>query len=136
MLPGARYVSMLLRGGFLLALIIGFGFWFGWWTPSGAIVLIHMLLGLIVIGSVWYLGLAQAQRGGGSLGLTIGTFVVGLLLAIVGLTQERLFGSLPMVAVQITHLLLAVLAVGLGEMCVRRIRGAGPAAAPATRSRG
>lgn len=135
MLPGARYASMLLRGGFLLALIIGFGFWFGWWAASGAIVLIHMLLGLIVIISVWYLGLAQAQRGG-SFGLTIGTFVVGLLLAIVGLTQQRLFGTLPMVAVQLTHLVLALLAVGLGEMCARRIRGAGPATAAATPSRG
>lgn len=125
MLGGIRVVSMLLRGGFLLALLLGLGFWTAI-LPTGGLVLLHMLVGLIVVGSLWYLGLAQAQRAGGSLGLTLGTFLLGLLLAIVGLTQVRLEAALHSVlAVQIVHVLLAVLVVGLGEMCTARIRRAG-----------
>ncbi len=83
-----------------------------------------MLLGLIVVGSVWYLGLVQAQHGG-SLGLTLGTFVLGLVVVIFGLAQNGLetafHSTLP---VQIVHLALGLTAVGLGEMCSGRIRRA------------
>jgi hypothetical protein len=119
MLPGTRYASMALRTGFVLALLLGIGFWTSF-IPTGGLVLLHMFIGLAVVASLWYLGLAQAQRAGGSLGLTLGTFVLGLVLAIVGLLQLS-FLNLP---IQITHVALAVLAVGLGEMCYVRIRRA------------
>lgn len=123
MLPGARYASMVLRGAFVLALLLGLGFWTTI-LSAGGLVLLHMLLGLVVVGSVWYLGLVQAQRGG-SLGLTLGTFVLGLVVVIFGLAQnglETAFRStLP---VQIVHLALGLTAVGLGEMCSGRIRRA------------
>jgi hypothetical protein len=132
MLPGTRYATLALRAGFALALLFGLGFWTGIITPAGGLVLVHMLLGLVVVVSVWYLGLAQAQHGG-SLGLTLGTFVLGLLLPIVGLTQASLEAALhttiATIGVQIFHVLLALATVGLGEMCGRRIRGA-PASAP------
>lgn len=125
MLPGTRYASMALRGGFVLALLLGLGFWTNI-LSQGALVLLHMLLGLIVVGALWYLGLAQAQRPGGSLGLTIGTFILGLVLAIFGLTQVRLEAALhTVVAIQVTHVILGLLAIGLGEMCNGRIRRAG-----------
>jgi hypothetical protein len=124
MLGGIRYASMLLRGGAVLALLLGLGFWTAI-LPTNGLVLLHMILGLIVVGSVWYLGLAQAQRPGGSLGLTLATFLLGLLLAIVGLTQVRIEAAIHnVILVQIVHVLLALLAVGLGEMCTGRIRRA------------
>lgn len=124
MLGGIRSVSMVLRIAAVLALLLGLGFWTAL-LPTGALVLLHMLLGLIVIGSVWYLGLAQAQRPGGSLGLTLTTFLVGLLLAIVGLTQVRLEAAIHnVIGVQILHVLLAVVVIALGEMCTGRIRRA------------
>jgi hypothetical protein len=129
MLPGTRYASMALRGGFVLALLLGLGFWTNL-LGQGGLVLLHMLLGLIVVGALWYLGLAQAQRPGGSLGLTIGTFILGLVLAIFGLTQVRLEAALhTVVAVQITHVILGLLAIGLGEMCNGRIRRSGATSA-------
>ena len=76
MLPVSRVPSILLRGSFVLALLLGLGFWVGALSPESPVGLIHMLLGLIIVGTLWYLGLAQAQRGG-SLGLTLGTFVQG-----------------------------------------------------------
>jgi hypothetical protein len=129
MLPVSRVPSMLLRGAFVLALLLGLAFWVNLITPAGPVVLIHMLLGLIIVGTLWYLGLAQAQRGG-SLGLTSGTFVLGLVVAIFGLAQTSLKTALHGdVVVNSVHLLLGLLAVGLGEMCNRRIKGAASKAA-------
>jgi hypothetical protein len=128
MLPGSRYASMVLRGAFVLALLLGLGFWTNI-IPTNGLVVLHMLLGLAVVGSLWYLGLVQAQHGG-SLGLTLGTFVLGLILAIIGLTQTGIEAAIhTTVPVQITHVVLAFLAVGLGEMCGARIKRAGAKAA-------
>jgi hypothetical protein len=125
MFGGIRYASMLLRGAFVLALLLGLGFWTAI-IPTGGLTLIHMLLGLIVVGSLWYLGLAQAQRGG-SLGVAVGTFLLGLLLAIVGLTQVSIEAALHTTTpIKIVHVLLALLAVGMGEMIVARMRRAAP----------
>jgi hypothetical protein len=124
MLPGANVASMVGRAAFLLALLLGVGFWTNLIAPSGAVVIIHMLLGLTLVGAVWYLGLAQAQRGG-SLGLTLGTFLAGLIVAIFGLAQTSLKGALNnVVLVDIVHLLLAMFAISLGEMSARRIKAA------------
>ncbi|HEV2238016.1 MAG TPA: hypothetical protein VGR57_15250 [Ktedonobacterales bacterium] len=123
MLPGANVASMAGRAAFLLALLLGLGFWTNLIAPSGAVVIIHMLLGLTLVGAVWYLGLAQAQRGG-SLGLTLGTFFAGLIVAIFGLAQTALKGTLNVALVDIIHLLLALFAIGLGEMSARRIKAA------------
>jgi hypothetical protein len=108
----------------MLALLLGIGFWTNLISPSGVVVVLHMLLGLTLVGAVWYLGLAQAQRGG-SLGLTLGTFFAGLIVAIFGLAQNSLKASLHSeTVVSIIHLLLALLAVGLGEMSAGRIKRA------------
>lgn len=124
MLPVSSVPSMLLRGAFVLALILGLAFWVDLIKPDGPVVLIHMLLGLIIVATLWYLGLAQAQRGG-TLGLTVGTFVLGLIVAIFGLAQSGLKTALHGEAVvNIVHLLLGVLAIGLGEMCTSRIKRA------------
>jgi hypothetical protein len=129
MLGGVRVVSVVLRGGALLALLLGLGFWTAI-LPTGGLVLLHMFLGLVVVGSVWYLGLAQAQRSNGSLGLTLATFVIGLLLAIIGLTQVKIEAAIHnTIGIQILHVALALVVIGLGEMCTGRIRRA--VAAPA-----
>jgi hypothetical protein len=130
MLPGARFAAMTLRGGFVLALLLGLGFWTSI-IPTGGLVLVHMLLGIIVVASLWYLGLAQATVRGGSLGLTLGTFVLGLIVAVFGLTQVRIEATVhATLPIQITHVVLGLLAIGLGEMCNGRIRRA-PAKAAA-----
>lgn len=117
-----------LRIGFLLALLFGLGFWTGL-LPANGLVVIHMLLGLIVVAALWALGLLQAMRGG-SLGLTIGTFVLGLVVAIFGLTQRQLWAAVHtaggILSLQILHLLLAIAAIGLGEMCAARARRGAP----------
>ena len=115
-----------LRIGFLLALLFGLGFWTGL-IPANGLVVIHMLLGLVVVAALWGLGLLQAARGG-SLGLTVGTFVLGLVVAIFGLTQRQLWATVhnpgAILTLQFVHLLLGISAIGLGEMCAGRIRRA------------
>src|SRR5947208_9733578 len=110
---------MVLRVAVLLALILGILFWTGNFqnlTP------IHMLLGFIVVISLWVIGLAQGFTKGGSFGLAVATFIIGLLLAIVGLYQDYwLIGSAHWV-IQVIHLLLGLSAIGSGEMIAARTR--------------
>ena len=75
-----------------------------------------MILGFIVVISLWAIGLAQGFIKGGSFALALATFVLGLLLAIVGLFQTGwLTGSTHWI-IQVIHLLLGLSAIGLGEM--------------------
>jgi hypothetical protein len=119
--------QMVMRAAFLLALILGIAFWInpGLPTQYQAVKGIHMLLGIIVVIALWIIGLAQGRVKGGSFGLALGTFVIGLAVLIVGLGQEswKLLVGGAFVAVQvinIVHLLLNISAIGFGEMLARR----------------
>jgi len=110
---------MVLRIAFLLALILGILFWIG---NAQNLTLIHMLLGFIVVISLWVIGLAQGFTKGGSFALAVATFVLGLILAIVGLYQTGwLVGSNHWI-IQVIHLLLGLSAIALGEMIARRTK--------------
>src|SRR5262249_13844910 len=109
---------MALRAIFAINLTLGIFFWTG--HAARGLVLVHALLGITFVALLFWVGAAQAMRGG-SLGITLGTFVLGLALAIVGLTQTRIGG----LGIQILHLLLAVLAMGLAEMAGARTNQAG-----------
>lgn len=113
-----RITVMILRIAALLALILGLLFWFG---IANDLVGLHMLLGIIVTLSLWVLGAVMAGTRGG-LGLGIGAFVLGLLVVIVGLTQQRiLIGSLHWL-IQVVHLLFGLAAIGMGEMIAGRYK--------------
>jgi hypothetical protein len=107
---------MSLRVFFLVNLILGILFWVG---IAHRLVLLHMLVGILFVASLWAVGVFQAMRGG-SLGLTLGTFVLGLIIAIFGLAQESILPGSGHAVVQVIHLLLAVLGIGLGEMSAAR----------------
>ena len=110
---------MVLRIAVLVALVMGIIFWTG---NLENLQLVHMLIGFIVVLSLWVIGLAQGFIKGGSFGLAVATFIVGLLLAIVGLYQQNwLLGSAHWV-IQVIHLLLGLSAIGLGEMIYARTR--------------
>lgn len=124
---GTTIAQWTLRIGFLLALLFGLGFWTRL-VPEPGLVVVHMLLGLIVVAALWALGLLQAVRGG-SLGLTFGTFLLGLVVAIFGLTQQHILPTSAHWIIQVIHLLLGISAIGLGEMCAARARRGAPKAA-------
>lgn len=117
--------QMILRVAVLLALILGIIFWINPALPQAnpGVKGIHMLLGIIVVLALWTIGLAQGFRKGGSLGLGLGTFVVGLLVAIVGLWQEswKDAGTNAQL-INVIHLLLGLIAVGYSEMVAGRAK--------------
>lgn len=123
-----KIAQMILRVAFLLALILGLSFWVNPALPANpALKGVHMLLGIIVVLALWTVGLAQGfVKGGGNFGLALGTFVVGLAVAIVGLWQETWKAGVTSTAglelINTLHLLLGLIAVGFGEMVVGRTK--------------
>lgn len=115
---------MVLRVAFLLALILGIIFWANPALPAQNTGLkdVHMALGIIVVLSLWIIGLAQGFiKGGGNFGLALGTFIIGLAVAVVGIGQESWRGA-NVELFNIIHLLLGLLAIGFGEMVAGRTK--------------
>ncbi|HEV8194927.1 MAG TPA: hypothetical protein VGP82_26035 [Ktedonobacterales bacterium] len=122
-----RIASMALRVCFVINLILGILFWVN--NSALALVPLHMLIGILFVALVWFLGLAQAATREGSLGLMVGTFAIGLLLAIIGLFQPGwLTGSAHWI-IQVLHLLVAAATAGIGEAAASRYRRGVAAAA-------
>ncbi|HTI13148.1 MAG TPA: hypothetical protein VL461_01065 [Dictyobacter sp.] len=118
-----RITVMILRVCALLALILGLLFWFT--NVADTLVPVHMLLGILVMLSLWVLafGIATAAKGK-SIPLAVVAFVWGLVMLFVGLNQN---GSLYLNSsthwiIQIVHFILGIGAIGLGEMISGRYR--------------
>jgi hypothetical protein len=112
--------SWVLRLGALAALILGIFFWVG--SAADALIPVHTIIGIIVVLSLWVIGLAQGFYKGGSFSVAVVTFVVGLALAIVGLSQQQLLSGSTHWIIQVIHLLLGITAIGLGEMIAGRTK--------------
>jgi len=81
-----------------------------------------MLLGVLLVLSLWAIGIGQAFARGGSWALAIIALAVGLLVIGVGLNQTSLLvGSFHWV-IQVVHLLLGILAAGIGQIIATRSR--------------
>ena len=109
-----RIMVNVLRASALLALIFGILSWVG--VLPDSLIGIHMLLGIIVVLSLWILGGAIAMTPGG-IGLAIGAFVLGLITLGLGLTQKQILPdpNSAHVVIQIVHLLIGLSAIGMGE---------------------
>lgn len=109
-----RIALMVLRLAVLVNLVTGIIFWTG---NADSLQLLHIILGLLAVLSLFTIGIAQGLRGG-SFGLALATFVVGFLLAFVGLFQKNWLPE-PNAnhwIIQVIHLVLGLAAIGLGEM--------------------
>ena len=113
-----RISLMVLRIAVLFNLITGIIFWTGNADP---LQIVHIILGIIAVIALWTLGIIQTLRGG-SIGLAAAAFVVGLLLALVGLFQTNWLTGSNHWIIQVIHLLLGLMTIGLGEMIGRRSR--------------
>ncbi|MBF6590130.1 MAG: hypothetical protein IVW57_06295 [Ktedonobacterales bacterium] len=129
-----RVVNMVMRAAFALALVLGLIFWTGHVVKP--LVPLHMLAGIVLVFSVWYLGFLQARLPRGSFGLASIAGVTGLMVLIIGASQQRQPSGSGHVGVQVVHLLLGVTAVGVGEVCASRLqRAAGASAAERRQTR-
>lgn len=117
-----RIASVVLSLAGLLALISGILFWAG---AARNLISMHMLLGLLAAGALWIIGIGQAFSKGGSWIIAACALVVGVVMIVIGMIQSSLMvGELHWV-IQIIHLVLGLLTIGLGHMgAARQRRGA------------
>jgi hypothetical protein len=101
--------QMLLRLAGLIAIVLGLLFWTGNFLQ---LLPIHMLAGIVVVLSLWTLA-GLAARAGVPIGLVALAIVWGLIVPILGMTQNQLL-----------HLLLGLGAIGQGEGLAARIKRA------------
>ena len=116
-----RIALMVLRVAVLFNLITGIIFWTGNADP---LQIVHILVGILAVISLWTLGIMQGLRGG-SFGLALATFIVGFLLALVGLFQKNWLPEATSAnhwIIQVIHLVLGLAAIGLGEMVAGRYK--------------
>ncbi|HEX5438078.1 MAG TPA: hypothetical protein VFW98_13010 [Gemmatimonadaceae bacterium] len=112
--------QMLIRITGILLIILGLLFWSG---HALGLIGLHMLLGLVLVVSLWVLAGVGARAGVGSgfVGLAI---VWGVIVLVLGMTQARLLPGSAHWVIQALHLLVGLAAMGIGESLAKRIQAA------------
>lgn len=105
----------------VLLLLSGLLVWAG--DAPRSLVPWHMLLGIILVVALLLLAYLASQAGA-PVGLAAGAAVLALVVLALGWTQATLVPGGTHWIVQGLHLLLGMLAVGLGEMLGARVRRA------------
>jgi hypothetical protein len=114
-----RTASIVLSLAGLLALILGLLFWTG---AALNLLSMHMLLGLLAVCALWVIGIAQAIAKGGSWIIAVCALIIGAVMIVLGMIQSTLMiGELHWV-VQVVHLILGILTIGIGHMAAARYR--------------
>lgn len=116
-----RIASIVLRVCGILAVVLGLLFWTG---NALALIQIHMLLGVLVVLSLWVIGVAQAFTPSGSWALAAGVLLYGVLVIVLGVSQRSLLVGPYHWVIQLLHLLVGALAVGIGQIAAARARRA------------
>lgn len=116
-------LQMLIRVGAVVLITLGVLFWTG---NASFLVPVHILVGLVVVLALWMLALIGA-RAGAPTGFVALAFVWGLIVPVLGVTQATLLPGGAHWLIQILHLLVGLIAIGMAEGLGRRINQA-PAA--------
>ena len=114
-----RYASALLTITGVLALLLGFVLWSG---NGFSLVSMHMLLGLLAVIALAVIAVRQAVTKGGSWLLAGCALVVALLTVVIGMKQAALVVGDRHWIVQVVHLVLGILTIGLGHMAAARAK--------------
>src|SRR5215472_5615457 len=120
----ATIAQWLVRVAGLIQIVLGLLFWTG---NQLALVPVHILVGLVLVLSLWTLAFIGA-RSGVQPGLVAVAFVWGLIVVALGLTQGDILTSGPHWVVQVLHLLVGLAAIGQAEALGARIKRSGAAA--------
>ena len=110
--------NWLIRITGLFQLIIGVIFWV---NQDDNLVPFHLLVGVILVFSLWIMAFLAARAGVGWK-MTALAFVWGLVVAILGLTQTQILPGNLHWLIEVLHLLLGLGAIGLGEGLSARIK--------------
>jgi hypothetical protein len=103
----------------LFALVTGLLFWTG--TALNWMQL-HMLLGFVTVGAFWFIAIGQLFAKKGSWVLAAAAIVVGAATIVVGMTQASLMVGDFHWLVEVLHLFLGILTIGLGHIGAARYR--------------
>src|SRR5512146_247434 len=104
-------LSMLIRLSGVLLIILGILFWTG---NALALIPVHMLIGIVLVLSLWALAILAA-RAGAPTGQVVAAFAWGLIVPILGVTQQSLLPGPSHWIIQVLHLLVGMAAIGIGE---------------------
>jgi hypothetical protein len=109
-------LRMFVRVAGLVMVTLGLLFWTG---NALGLLPIHMLIGLLLVLSLWTLA-ALAAAAGVNPALVALAFVWGLLVPALGVTQERLLPGTGHWVIQVLHLLVGLSLIALAESLARR----------------
>jgi hypothetical protein len=95
----------------LFQILVGLAFW----TNNGlSLVPVHMLVGLLLVIALWVLAVLAAFKGV-SMGLVALAAVWGLIVLILGDMQAQLLPGEAHWVIEVVHLLVGLVAIGLGS---------------------
>jgi len=117
-----RTTIMIMRLCVLIVLILGILFWTD--VAGGPLILLHMGLGILIALLLVILGCVIAiVKKGRNIGLAIGAFVLAICMVALGLGQRSILATSPLHwIIQVVHLLLGLLALGIAEMIAGRYK--------------
>ena len=108
--------QMLVRVIGSIMLVLGALFWTG---NMLSLIPVHMLLGLILVLSLWAVAVLAA-RAGVHLGLVVLAIGWGLVVPALGFTQDAILPGPAHWLIQVLHLLVGLAAIALAEALARR----------------
>jgi hypothetical protein len=108
--------QMLVRVIGSIMLVLGALFWTG---NMLSLIPVHMLLGLILVLSLWAVAVLAA-RAGVHLGLVALAIGWGLVVPALGFSQDAILPGPAHWLIQVLHLLVGLAAIGLAETLARR----------------
>jgi hypothetical protein len=111
-------IQMFVRVAGVLQILLGLAFWTG---NALGLVDLHQLLGILLVLALWTQA-ALAHRAGVPAGMVAGAAVLGLLVVIVGLTQQNLLPGSAHWVIQVIHLLLGLGLLGLADNLATRAK--------------
>jgi hypothetical protein len=107
----------------LVTLVLGLIIWVG---APGMLYPLHMLLGIILTGGLWALAVLGLRAGTGPV-LPLVAVAWSILMVVFGLNQEQILPE-SRALIEVAHLVVGLVAIGIGEALGSRIRRAAAAA--------
>jgi hypothetical protein len=101
----------------LVALLLGLLIWTG---GGGGVFPLHMLVGIILVAGLWALAALGVRARTGPM-LPAIAVAWGILTVLFGLNQASLLPGETHLVVEVAHLLVGLLAIGIGEAISARI---------------
>ena len=110
--------QMLVRITGVLLLILGLLIWT---EGMRDLVFPHIILGLVMVIALWLLAVVGARLGA-PMGLAASVAAMGLIVLVLGMSQNSLLPGGAHWIIQVLHLLLGMAAVGMAEALGGRLR--------------